>query len=488
MDAGIHPESLEVKAEKSRRRWKFFGSLAVVLAVVGATAWYKLLREVDQNFDSMEEYFKYGSIGAERAGGIPYWIWITLPRVFPEYLPRPGGYNSLGLYNEPGHDMPVGFSIKTVGVPRVAINCALCHSATIRLSADELPILLIAGGSTTFDALGYQRFLFNCASDPRFTANTFLAEISKMYSLSFLDRALYRYVLITAVRKALLGQKRQFAWTDTRPYWGPGRIDPFNPVKAMYLGVDIGDTIGNSDMVPIWNLQEAPNRAYHWDGLNTSLTEVVRSSAIGDGATAKSVPLSDLQKLQEWLGKLAPPKYPSERFPINPTLAAAGKAIFDRECASCHAPGGAQTGQVVPADRIGTDPHRVRMWTKQAAEAYNARYKQYDFGFSKFRSTDGYVSVPLDAIWTRAPYLHNGSVPTLRDLLQPPENRPKVFFRGYNVFDPRAVGFVSQGHEAQRVGFRYDVSQPGNGNQGHLAGTRLPEKDKDSLIEYLKTL
>jgi len=198
--------------------------------------------------------------------------------------------------------------------------------------------------------------------------------------------------------------------------------------------------------------------------------------------------LNDLQKLQDWLSMLPPPKYPSERFPINRTLASSGRAIFDRECASCHAPGGAQTGQVVPADRIGTDPHRVRMWTKDAAEAYNARYKRYDFGFSKFRSTNGYVSVPLDAIWTRAPYLHNGSVPALRDLLQPPENRPKVFYRGYDVFDPRNVGFVSQGPEAQRVGFRYDVSQPGNGNQGHLAGTRLPEKDKDALIEYLKTL
>jgi hypothetical protein len=143
---------------------------------------------------------------------------------------------------------------------------------------------------------------------------------------------------------------------------------------------------------------------------------------------------------------------------------------------------------VMPADRVGTDPHRAQMWTPEAADAYNARYKQYEFAFSKFRSTNGYLSVPLDALWTRAPYLHNGSVPTLRDLLQAPENRPKVFYRGYNVFDPKNIGFVSDGPEARRTGFRYDVAQVGNSNQGHAWGTQLPEKDKEALLEYLKTL
>ncbi len=480
--------SLAVKTWKARRRWKLLGSVAVVVAVVGVTAWYKLLREVDQRFESMEEYFKYGSIGAEQAQGIPYWIWIVLPRLFPEHLPGPGGYSALGVYNEPGRDMPVGFSTKTIGFPRVGINCALCHSATIRLSADELPVLYVAAGTTTFDGLAYQRFLFKCASDPRFNADMILAEISKMYTLALLDRVLYRYLLVQAVRKALLKQKDLFAWTDTRPDWGAGRIDPFNPVKAMYLHVSVGDTIGNSDMMPIWNLGAMPNRAYHWDGLNTSLVEVVRSSALGDGATAKSIPLDDLQKLQDWLTHLAPPKYPSGRFPINATLAAAGRVIFERQCGSCHAPGGAQTGKVVPIAVVGTDPHRVKMWTKEAAETYNTRYKQYEFAFSKFQSTEGYVGVLLDGLWTRAPYLHNGSVPTLRDLLQRPENRPKVFYRGHNVFDPKNVGFVSQGPEAQRIGFRYDVSQPGNSNNGHLWGSQLPDKDKEALLEYLKTL
>ncbi len=95
----------------------------------------------------------------------------------------------------------------------------------------------------------------------------------------------------------------------------------------------------------------------------------------------------------------------------------------------------------MPVEVVGTDPHRTQMWTPEAAEAYNARYKRYPWGFSQFRSTNGYVAVPMDAIWSRAPYLHNGSVPTLRDMLRAPEDRPKVFYRGYNVFDPKDVGF-----------------------------------------------
>jgi hypothetical protein len=482
------PRPLIAPPQPRRGPWILAGSLAALAIVVGAVAWHKFLREVDQKFASMEEYFKYGSIGTEQAQGIPYWIWIVLPRVFPEHLPRPGGYNALGLHNEPGNDMPVGFSVKTIGFPRVGINCALCHSATIRLSADEQPRLLVAGGTTTFDALSYQRFLFKSASDPRFNGDTIIREIDRNYQLPWLDRALYKYVLVPAVKKALLEQKAKYAWTDIRPAWGPGRIDPFNPVKALYLGVDVGKTIGNSDMVPIWNVGAIANRAYHWDGLNPNLVEVVRSSAIGDGATAKSVPLNDLQKLQDWLVSLAPPKYPSDRFSIDSALATSGRGVFERECAVCHGPGGAQTGQIVPIEVVGTDPHRIQMWTPESAAAYNTRYKDNSFAFSQFRSTNGYVSVPLDALWTRAPYLHNGSVPSLRDMLRAPADRPKLFYRGYNVFDPNNVGFVSQGPDAEREGFRYDVAQPGNSNQGHLFGTQLPERDKDALVEYLKTL
>jgi hypothetical protein len=99
--------------------------------------------------------------------------------------------------------------------------------------------------------------------------------------------------------------------------------------------------------------------------------------------------------------------------------------------------------------------------------------------------------LPLDGLWLRAPYLHNGSVPTLRDLLEPSAKRPGKFYRGDDVYDAVNVGFVC--NVAQRGDtryFLYDTTVPGNGNQGHEGkeyGTELPAADKQALIEFLKT-
>lgn len=487
------------RMERGERPFKKLVNLgaiaALFVAMTASTIWYTGFRELPQRLanNSMEEYFKYGSIGAENQSGLPYWIWLVLPRMFPDYLPGPGGYASFGLPWEQGREMPIGFTKKTIGIERVAFNCAFCHVAMVRRSADDpTPTLYLGGPSHTFNALAYERFLFKAASDPRFTAKNIMNAIDEVVQLSILDKALYRFALIPITKKALLKQKEAFEWTNSRPDWGPGRIDPFNPVKVAVLQkvnpkVGVGDTIGNADMVAIWNLRPRGGMAFHWDGLNTDLNEVVRSSAIGDGATPKSIPLADLERLKNWLMDLKPVPYPFVD-KLDAGLAARGATIFKQQCASCHAFDGDKTGKVLPASEAGTDPHRAQMWTPDAAQAYNDYSKPYPWRFSHFRSTGGYVNVPLDAVWIRAPYLHNGSVPSLVDLLAPPAERPKVFYRGYNVYDPQRVGFVSSGPDAERYGFRYDTDRPGNGNQGHLWGTDLPAQDKKALIEYLKTL
>ena len=103
---------------------------------------------------------------------------------------------------------------------------------------------------------------------------------------------------------------------------------------------------------------------------------------------------------------------------------------------------------------------------------------------------DGYAAMPLSGLWLSAPYLHNGSVPNLRDLLNPPSERPKKFYRGYDVFDPDNVGFISdlaQDSQTSKRFFEFDTSLPGNSNEGHLFGTELTAQEKEALIEYLKT-
>ena len=128
------------------------------------------------------------------------------------------------------------------------------------------------------------------------------------------------------------------------------------------------------------------------------------------------------------------------------------------------------------------------MWTPASAAAYNAYGNAHPWKFSHFRSTKGYTSVPLDGLWLRAPYLHNGSVPSLADLLEPVDKRPRLFWRGYDVFDGTRVGFESMSAEAKRIGTPFDVTKPGNSNAGHTYGTMLTPEQKRALLEYLKSL
>jgi hypothetical protein len=475
----------------ARTKWTIAALLAVLALAGGLFTYVKFFREEPPPyFASDEEHFLFGSIGTEAQQGIPFWIWLVLPRIFPEYLPGPGGYASLGILGKDGHEMPIGFSKVTIGFPRVGINCAMCHTASFRARPGDPQTIVAAAPSHETGEQEYLRFLFACASDPRFTADTILAEIARNYRLSAVDRMLYRFLIIPRTRQALL---------DLQSHdWGRGRIDPFNPVKYTVLKQPIDSTIGNSDMVPLWNLKQHQGYAYHWDGLNTALTEVVLSSAIGDGATLKWVDrdyakwnstdahgMSSLRRIQNFISDVQPPAYP---FPVDAALAEAGAAVYKTECASCHAFGGSRTGTVVPVEEVGTDRHRLDMWTPGSASAYNAYGEGHTWKFSRFRTTTGYVSVPLDGLWLRAPYLHNGSVPSLQDLLEPVESRPARFWRGYDVYDPAKVGFVSEGPDAQRRGTLFDTSLQGNNRGGHVYGTTLSPEQKRALVEYMKTL
>ena len=193
-----------------------------------------------------------------------------------------------------------------------------------------------------------------------------------------------------------------------------------------------------------------------------------------------------MKRVEEWIWELRPPEFPRER--IDQARAARGRELYEKLCADCHAVGGEQVGQVLELERIGTDAERANSFTAALAERMNTLGTGRPWKFSRFRKTNGYANMPLDGVWLRAPYLHNGSVPTLQDLLNDPAARPKVFYRGYDVYDYARGGFVSSGPEAERIGFRYDTAVRGNGNQGHVYGAKLKRLEKDALLEYLKTL
>jgi len=240
-------------------------------------------------------------------------------------------------------------------------------------------------------------------------------------------------------------------------------------------------------MTPLWSLGLRDGKALHWDGLNSSLKEVLVSSAIGNGASASSVDLPSLDRVGAWLRDLRPPPFP---FPIDSALTARGREVFAAECASCHAADGPRMGEVIPLSEagMGTDSHRLETWTADAATAFNAVGVGYPWRFTSFRKTNGYVAVPLVGTWLNAPYLHNGSVPTLAALLEPVDRRPVRFYRGYDVLDAARVGFMSDGAAAEQRGELFDTRLPGNSNAGHLWGTGLDADSKRALLEFMKTL
>jgi len=493
--------------DRKRRLRSALVALFVVLAFVGWFGWYKLLREVPQPpFATGDERFMYGSIGAENSAGFPYWILYVLPRVFPDKLPGPTGYASFGVAWEEGKEWPIGFTKKTIGFERVANNCAGCHVASYRLSPDDKPKFVPTGPNHTFNLEAFFRFVVDCARDPRFNAGTLMNEINLAADLSWIDRMIYRFVLIPATRKQLRERGPRFAWIYNHglpkwPDWGRGRDDAMNLTKYFLTTSPLDETLGPTDMPSIWNLKKYktnPGTRMNFAGDSWDANTVIIDSALGLLGAGPSDNEKFLEEIR-WLTKYLE-EYPAPKFPVavDEARAAAGKAVFDAQCARCH--WSEKTGTVMPVREIGTDDERIKSWNKQAAIRSNETVRGLGITRRGLVEEDptGYVAAFLDGIWLRAPYLHNGSVPTLRDLLKPVAQRPRVFYRGYDVYDPVDVGFVSMEAQARRlkipwdavtaVATPYDVSWRSNGNMGHEYGVSLPQADKDALLEYLKKL
>ncbi len=474
-------------------------ALLVILALGaagGAFAWYKFFREEPQPewiTSDPDMRFKYGSIGAERDAGIPYWIFYVLPRMFPDKLPGPGGYAAFGVVWEEGQELPVGFSKKVVGFARVANNCASCHTTSYRTQPDAAPVFVPTGPNHTLNLWAFFRFLVDCAKDPRFNADNLMAEINLVTDLPFIDRLLYRFVIIPITRKRLLEREQQFAWLyrDDFPPWGRGRDDAMNLTKYFMIRWPMDDSFGPTDMPSLWNLgkyRAEQGMRMNFAGDSHDAYSVVIDSALGLlGAPPKDRDefLGEVRWLIEYLSAKRAPPYP---FAIDTAGAERGKHVFDATCAGCHA--SARTGTVIPLAEVGTNADRIGTWNERAAREANAVVD--DMGIERAGLVEeplsGYVAAFLDGIWLRAPYLHNGSVPSLRDLLEPAAQRPTTFWRGYDLYDPDRVGFVTRGLEAERIGTLHDVAAKGGGSSGHAFGTTLPAADKADLLEYLKTM
>lgn len=469
------------------RSHRLIVGLLIVLAgvIVRATA---PGRSDGPSFPDIVDHFKYGSIGAEENSGIPYWIWKVMPEVCAEHLPaRPGsGYERIGFLDDgAAHGRPIGTSFRPGKGDRVGLNCATCHVGTLRERRDAPRQVIVGMPANQMDLQGYGRFLAACAKSPAFETGRLIGAIREVNpEFGFFSRLAYRLFVVRAARNGILDRERENAWFDDRPAFGPGRVDTFNPYKVL-LKLPMDASVGTVDLPSIWNQRQREGLWLHWDGNNDRVEERNKSAAIGAGATPDSLDLPSMRRIEAWLLDFPAPRFPADR--VDASRVSAGRVVYEAACAQCHDVAAGGVGRVTPVAEVGTDPERLESFTPQLASAMNTIGRGRPWAFSRFRKTDGYANMPLDGLWLRAPYLHNGSVPDLRSLLFP-EERPTVFHRAYDVYDWERVGFVSRGTDAEREGVRFDTTRRGNGNAGHQYGTERPTSEKLALLEYLKTL
>ncbi len=448
---------------------------------------------------------------------------------------------------------PVGVKLK-----RVSLNCCACHRGGVE---DDQGNLTLYDGmpNHTADLQAFKRFMMNAVADDRFNAPNVIEKINeslqddKKPPLTAKEELIY--TAIVAIMRAPPNPPLPAGdWMSQRaPLNGPGRIDPFNSVKFEKIGVQDDHSDGTERFPSIWN--QDLRYWHHYDGNTASLEARNFGSALGVGATSYSIHRETVREVGAWIeSDLKAPTYP---FPTNPTLAAHGKDVYMQNCASCHgiydrgnrtlllydsntklttpfskSSFAASLKAITPPQHSGdskpegdsymqrdtsivaTDPERLSTFDEASAKAlskYGAdqalwppeAFRWNELDASK-KPAQGYLCGPLDGIWARAPYLHNGSVPTLDDLLKPDSQRPVSFYVGRTEYDQKKVGFQSEydpepqgaaekknkpGYDGDRQLFLYDTSQRGNSNLGHnYPATPLSGPDRAALLEYLKTL
>jgi hypothetical protein len=320
-----------------------------------------------------------------------------------------------------------------------------------------------------------------------------------------------------------LGLGRSNPWVSTsnllaeRYFESADRSDASAPIKAARIwGFDDSKWVfysGVTNSMLERNLAQGISLLsdFNWDPTSYETTVSVRK----------------LETISGFARKIAPPVWPSSLGAPDPAKADRGKALFEVtcNCVGCHAASPAQgpgSSELHYPD-VGTDPSYVEAQRRPVAgrdyfsvladwmgavkaSAYQregvtpAEQASLERGRTPVqwrgptRAPDGQPwngieAKPLHGIWASPPYLHNGSVASVRQLLTPPAQRLASFFVGEVEYDPHDLGFVNRevrypGYEAASL---RDTRLSGNGNGGHDFCTGLREQDKDDLIEFLKT-
>jgi mono/diheme cytochrome c family protein len=368
----------------------------------------------------------------------------------------------------------------TAGVDVVGPNCLTCHAAPL------FGKVVVGLGDTTTDYTYDQSGAISAASifltDPK--------EIAELNKFANRTGALGPYTLTSVVGvnpadnvAAVLfahRDRKTLAWSDTPLLDLPPKI--VVPV----------------DVPPWWRMSKKNAMFYLAAGRGDHARIMMTASTLCidtvDDARAIDAYFGDVEA---FITKIAPPKYP---FAVDATLATRGKSLFDGACATCHGSyGDAPTypNVVASLEEVGTDP--VLGTATEFADADIQWFNQSFYGeTAQLAPMKAYYAPPLDGIWATAPYLHNGSVPSLATLLDS-SKRPQFWKRNStdsNDFDsteigwkyaPSAVGHKDIADPSARK-LVYDTTELGYSNAGHVYSDGMSDDDRNALLEYLKTL
>lgn len=246
-----------------------------------------------------------------------------------------------------------------------------------------------------------------------------------------------------------------------------------------------------SDVPAWWLLKKKNAMFYNGFGRGDFGRFLMASNLLTVNDTAESREVdSHMPDLLAYIYSIQPPKYPKA---IDRDLAATGESIFVNHCSKCHGtygPNGSYPNLLIPAAVIQTDSllYTSNYSNAQFVEWFNKSWFTTGDHPARLEPFAGYIAPPLDGVWITAPYLHNGSVPTLEALLNS-DLRPAYWSRDFDKpeYDYDKLGWIYT-KEPQAKKNSYNITLPGYGNYGHTFGDRLKDDERKALLEYLKTL
>jgi mono/diheme cytochrome c family protein len=256
--------------------------------------------------------------------------------------------------------------------------------------------------------------------------------------------------------------------------------------------VDLPSEVIPSDVPAWWLLKKKNAMFYNGFGRGDFGTFLMGAILLTVNDTAHANKVNEhMDDVLAYLHSLEPPGYPKA---VDKAKAAEGQLVFETNCAKCHGFYGeypSYPNYLIPQHVIGTDSllNKSNYQHSDMIEWFNTSWFSKGNNPARLVPFNGYVAPPLDGVWITAPYLHNGSVPTMEALLNS-RLRPTYWSRNFSrtEYDYEKLGWKYREEEKAANKNTYNTTLPGYGNYGHTFGDKLSDQERLALIEYLKTL